>query len=107
MPHLALLDTGAHYCILAPEIVESAGVFLGEPIGWRTFQTAFGRIRGHLFPYSISLLAEYGEPLDIEVIAMVCKDWQAPTYLGYTGVLDRIQFALQPHTNRIYFGPLT
>jgi len=105
-PFLGLLDCGAHFCILAREVVEEIEHRLTEPLGWRTFQTAFGRVRGQLFPYQVTLIASEGESLDVEVIAFVCHDWPGPTYFGYTGVLDRIQWAVHPGINGFYFGPV-
>ncbi|HEX9732046.1 MAG TPA: hypothetical protein VGG06_08650 [Thermoanaerobaculia bacterium] len=105
-PFLGLLDCGAQYCVLAREVVDEIKDRLTEPLGWRTFQTAFGRARGQLFPYEITLIATEGEALNVEVIAFICPDWPGPTYLGYTGVLDRIQWAVHPGVNGFFFGPL-
>ncbi len=102
--YLGLLDTGGHYCILAQDIASSIEDDLTESIGHRVIRTSRGLIRGDLHTHSITLIGEIGESLDVEVIVFISPDWQGPNILGYLGVLDRVQFAIQPRTNRIFFG---
>ncbi len=36
----------------------------------------------------------------------ICSDWpDGRTFLGYSGLLDSIRFALDPQANHFYFGP--
>jgi hypothetical protein len=34
------------------------------------------------------------------------ETWLHPNFLGLTGLLDRIRFAVDPAENTFYFGPL-
>jgi len=106
LPHVALLDTGAHYCILDREIATGIDRFLTEPLGQMELRTAYGTIRGDLHTHRITLLAEAGDSLDIESTVFVSPDWRAPSFLGYVGALDRLRFAVDPQLNRFYFGSL-
>ncbi len=101
---LALLDTGAHYCILSPDVREAVEDLLTDHLGRQTLRTSRGSIAGELYILPIQLLAEEGEHLDLEVIAFVSEEWQGQSFLGYTGVLDRLCFGIDPHANRFYFG---
>ena len=103
---LALLDPGAHYCILNQRVVELIEDQLVEDIGEADLRTSHGLVRGRLHRYRIELLAEVGEDLEIEATLFVSPDWNAPSFLGYTGVLDRLRWAVNPTGNRIYFGSL-
>ena len=100
-----LMDTGGHFCILSPEVVDLIGDVLsgGETT---SLLTAQGRLSGRLYRHRIELLAEKGENLDLEATVLVSPDWRGPSILGYTGFLDRIRFAVDPRTNRFYFGSL-
>ncbi len=101
-----LVDTGGHFCILSPEVVELIGdVFRGNGESTRLL-TAQGRLSGRLYRHRIELLAKKGENLDVEATVLVSPDWSGPSILGYTGFLERIRFAVDPRTNRFYFGSL-
>jgi hypothetical protein len=52
------------------------------------------------------LLADTGEPLDVPATVFVTPDWPGPNFLGYQGLLQRIRFAVDPESNRFYFGPI-
>ncbi len=103
---LALLDTGGHYCILSPDVREAVDNQLTDYLGHEKLRTAHGPIEGELYILPIQLLAEAGEHLDVEVVAFVAQDWHGQSFLGYTGVLDRLRFAIDPHLSRFYFGLL-
>ncbi len=102
---LGLLDTGGHFCILSPEVVDLVGDVLSGSDEETSLLTAQGRLSGKLYRHRIELLAEEGENLDLEATVLVLSDWRGPSVLGYTGVLDRVRFAIDPRENRFYFGP--
>ncbi len=103
---LALLDTGAHYCILNTTAVELVREQLADNLGAFAVQTARGLVRGDLYRHTITLVAQEGESLDLDAIVFVPPDWEAPCYLGYAGVLQHARFAIEPRHNRFCFGAL-
>lgn len=104
IPHIALLDTGGHYCILDRDLAATIKDHLTEHIGRVALSTAHGLVEGDLYTHTITLIAELGEPLDVESTVFVSPDWRAPSFLGYVGFLDRLHFAVAPEVNRFYFG---
>jgi hypothetical protein len=53
-----------------------------------------------------TLIAEKGDPLATEGAFFVTEDWpDGLNFLGYSGCLDSIRFALDPQANHFYFGP--
>ncbi len=103
---VGLLDTGGHFCILSPDVVEMVGDVLGGSDEEASLLTSQGRLVGGLYRHGIELLAEEGENLELEATVFVSPDWRGPSVLGYTGVLDRVRFAVDPRANRFYFGSL-
>ena len=104
-PLLAQLDTGAAWSILAPELAEAVGVAVeaGDPTILRTH---FGIKRGYLVQVPFTLIADDGDHLNTEGTFFVAPDWPSgQVFLGYSGLLDSIRFALDPQANHFYFGP--
>ena len=102
---LAQLDTGAAWSILAPDVARKAGISVeaGDP---KRLSTRFGIMKGYLVKATFSLIAEEGDPLDAEATFFVSPDWpEGLNFLGYSGLLDSIRFALDPQANHFYFGP--
>lgn len=104
---LALLDTGGHFCILSQDVVDLIEHRLTDRIQEVSLQTARGMFRGDLYHHRVSLIAERGETLRVETNLLVIPNWPAPCFLGYSGFLDRLCFAVDSHSNRFYFGPST
>lgn len=100
----ALLDTGGHYCILNEEVAAFFGDQFGESLGETVLRTAHGPVRGPLYLLRIELIARVGEDLEFEVVALIPPGWRAPNFFGYSGVLDRLRFAIDPESNRFYFA---
>jgi predicted aspartyl protease len=103
---LALVDTGAHYCILNTTAADVVGDQLGESFDLFVVETARGRLRGKLYRHTITLIAQEGESLDIDSIIFVPPDWEGPCFLGYAGTLEYARFAINPAANRFHFGGL-
>lgn len=104
---MGLLDTGGHFFILNPQVIDLIAGSLSGGHDETSLLTAQGRLSGRLYRHRIELLAEEGDDLSLEATLLVSPDWQGPSVLGYTGVLDRIRFAVDPESNRFYFGPLS
>ena len=79
---------------------------LSDALDSLTLRTAHGPVRGALYRHRIEFLAEEGPNLDIEATLFISPEWHAPCFLGYSGVLERIRFAIHPQTNRFLFAPL-
>ena len=103
--HLALVDTGGHFFIPSPEVLTSIRDHLTDSFDSTTLMTSQGRLQGKLFRHRISLIGVAGEDLEIDATVCAAPDWTGPTVLGYTGMLERFRFAVDPETNRFYFGP--
>ena len=103
---LALLDTGAHYCLLNEDAARVTRGHLTMPLGEVALRTAHGPLRGELYIHRIRLIVEEGEPLDIDSTVFLPPGWRGPSILGYTGVMDRMRVALDPEINCVYYGPL-
>ena len=103
-PVLAQLDTGAAWSILDPQIAEELALFDGQGQS-TTLVTRFGRISGSLERTKLTILADEGESIEFEATVFVSREWQAGSFLGYAGLLERVRFAVDPQKNFFYFGP--
>jgi hypothetical protein len=104
-PLLAQLDTGAAWSILAPDIAAKAQISprFGDPA---RLSTRFGIKDGYLLRIPFTLVADEGISLDTEGTFFISPDWPpGQNFLGYSGLLDSIRFALDPQSNHFYFGP--
>jgi hypothetical protein len=101
----AQLDTGAAWSVLDPKIADLLG--LAEADGFPAIlDTRFGRKVGKLVKVPITFLADEGTSLDTEGTFFISPDWPpGRTFLGYSGLLDSIRFALDSQANHFYFGP--
>jgi hypothetical protein len=68
-------------------------------------KTAYGSFSGTIQRTILRLVAEQGDSLDIDASVFVTDDWTYGNFLGYSGLLERIRFAIDPQTNSFYFGP--
>jgi hypothetical protein len=100
---LAQLDTGSAWSILDRESAADIGL-LTAPGPPRELRTPLGIIKGRLVAVPVELMADEGTSLDIEAVFFISEDWPGKTFLGYSGLLERIRFALDPPKNDFYFG---
>jgi hypothetical protein len=101
---LAQLDTGAAWSILASDTAVKLGlpVESGDPM---KLGTRFGTLNGFLIRAPLTLIAEEGEDLHTEATFFVSADWpRRLSFLGYSGLMDSIRFAVDPLANDFYFG---
>ena len=102
---LAQVDTGAAWSVLAPDIAQRIGIPL-EIGDLARLSTRFGSKTGRLVRVAFSFVADEGEDLDTEGTFFVSPDWpHGLSFLGYSGLLDSVRFALDPQKNHFYFGP--
>jgi hypothetical protein len=101
---LAQLDTGAAWSVLDTR----TAALLGSSMDWlqpARMGTRFGNLAGRLGRAPITFHADEGEPLTVTGTFFVSKDWPLRMpFLGYSGLLDAIRFALDPQANDFYFG---
>lgn len=102
-PTLAQLDTGAAWSVLQRDIAEELGVLDGAGELVR-MQTAAGSLQGRLERIPLILVAEEGLSLEFQATFFVSRRWHGETFLGYTGLLDRLRIALDSPANQFYFG---
>lgn len=100
---LAQLDTGAAYSILEQDIARALGLFPGEGTFSR-LSTRLGNLRGRLVRVPLKMLADEGTSLELDATFFVSPDWLGGTFLGYSGLLDRLRIGLDCPGNLFYFG---
>lgn len=102
-PILAQLDTGAAWSILNKEIASELSLLdgTGQPI---KISTRLGAFRGRLERTLIEIVADDGDALSVEATVFVSSDWPGHNFIGYSGLLERVKFAIDPSDNYFYFG---
>jgi hypothetical protein len=106
-PVLAIVDTGAPYCILAPDVANHIGV--DREAGYRPergLSTRVGVINGWLCRVPVTLEAEKGYGVEFETTVFIPDgEWSEDTnFIGLLNFLFRIRFAVDPQENLFYFG---
>jgi len=107
-PAKMIMDTGAPWCILDPELAETWD--LTSDYAEITKLNIRGEVRlGRLLRTNIILRATRGENLKVEATFFVPfmdtdEAWNYPNFLGLNGFLDRIRFAVDATENAFYFG---
>jgi Aspartyl protease len=99
---LARLDTGAAWSVMTAELAEAAGATNSGTE--TTMHTLYGSISGSLAHVPITFVAEEGHSLDVDSTFLISRTWPHGIYLGYSGLLSSIRFALDPPHNAFYFG---
>ncbi len=102
----ALLDTGAHFCLLNETVAGFVRDHLGEGLGPFAVRTAYGTLEGQLYRHRVTLLAEVGKSVDIEATVLIPPEWRGPCFLGYAGALDHVHFGINPERNQFSFSAL-
>ena len=106
----AVLDTGAPWCVLDPEIAE---IVTTPEVARYTPQERLlirgVRYDGQLYRMGFHLIAEFGNSLEIDATVFVPtlrygEIWSHPNFVGLDGFLNRIRFAIDPDDNSFYFG---
>ena len=102
---LAMLDTGASWSVLSAELADELGLFDrdGEPM---TISSRMGTVQGKLVRAKTTLVADDGDSLEVDSTVFVSRQWSAGNFIGYTGFLERIRFAIDPQDNAFIFGGL-
>jgi hypothetical protein len=105
-----IVDTGAPWCILAPRIAFQLNVSERFDHEGEKFLYIRGSwYQGNLYRIPITLVAIEGADLTVDATFFVpqlreSEDWLHPNFLGLSGFLERIRFAVDPEQNYFYFG---
>ncbi len=100
---LAQLDTGAAWSILDTQVADALSLLNGEGEPAR-ISTRMGPFNGRLERTRVCIVADEGESLSVEATVWVSPDWPEHSFLGYSGFLERLRFAVDPDDNSFYFG---
>jgi hypothetical protein len=106
----AMVDTGGLYLFCMPSIARALHLDPGQALGAQTILFRDERVRGALHRLTLTLLAEEGEDMQLDVTAFVPDASyegvpELPSILGLHGCLERARFAFDPVTDTFYFGP--
>jgi hypothetical protein len=106
---MAIIDTAAPFPVCAPDIARLIPTSTLEWIEPFTLLTQFGNFKGGLYRMPITFPAADGDHLEVDATVFIpgsADSWpDLPSYIGLTGCLERMRFALDPAANLIYFGP--
>ena len=75
----------------------------GEPA---TISSRAGTVKGKLVRATTILVADDGESVEVDSTVFVSGDWPEGNFIGYSGLLERIRFAIDPGSNSFVFGAL-
>ena len=106
----ALVDTGAPYVICAPAIAPLLNLESNAELEQIVIFIRGLRISGSLYRLTLSFPAFWGESLDVDATVFVpaphnAVDWgETPSFIGLTGCLERMRFAVDPTTETFFFG---
>lgn len=108
----AVVDTGGVYLFCHPLIAQRLALTPAEALsGVQAILFRGVLVPGRLYRLSLTLLADVGEDVTLQTTAFVpepeeAEHWgEMPCLLGFYGCLERVRFAIDPHTEQFYFGP--
>lgn len=107
----AIVDTGSPYVVCPPYISSLINLNPASAIESILFNIRGNRMQGNLYRLDVRFPAEAGEDLVVEATVFVPdQEWQEaweehPAYIGLTGCLERMRFAVDPENDQFYFGP--
>jgi hypothetical protein len=112
-PVNAIVDTGAPFVVCPPELAEVLALVPDKAIEAFPGMVIRGRrFSGYLHEVSIRFRAEAGRDEIVfgttfvpdEATGIYWGGW--PPFIGLTGCLERLRFAVDPNTDTFYFGSL-
>ena len=100
-----MLDTGASWSVLNAELADDLELFDrdGDTV---TIRSRMGTVQGKLVRAMTTLVADDGDSVEVDSTVFVSRDWPAGNFIGYSGLLERIRFAIDPQDNTFIFGGL-
>lgn len=112
VPTQAIVDTGSPFVVCPPSLAPLIGLDPAEALYASEFKVRGITMTGDLHLLDVLFHADAGEPLMVEATVFVPHDrwkeiWgELPAYIGLTGCLERMRFAVDPDQDRFYFGGL-
>ena len=105
----AVVDTGGIYCILHPAAAADIGFDPLEWIGDDKVKIRGVDCKGSLYRATLRIIADQGESLEqlvtVFVPVITAEEWgELPTFLGLSGCLEFLRFAIDPRTQQFYFA---
>jgi hypothetical protein len=105
-----IVDTGSQWCILNPELAEAWGLMsaaLYAPSRRLGVRGIF--YYGTIVRAPIVLQATNGQELSVDATLFIPRlapgeTWSSPNFLGLSGFLSHIRFAIDAQENAFYFG---
>src|SRR5215467_12906582 len=107
----AVIDTGAPYVVLDPSLAQVLGVNLRTALFSTILSIRGHRVQGSLHRMNLTFLADEGEEITVEATVFIPQvdtgSWALPSFIGWTGCLERLRFAVDPLDETFYFGAVT
>lgn len=108
----AIVDTGAPYVVCPPYLSDVLRLDPRNALDRIVYRIRGFSIRGSLYRMDVHLIAAQGDSQIVDATVFVpdaeWKDFWGdhPGYIGLTGCLERMRFAVDPGNELFYFGPL-
>ena len=91
--------------MLNAELAQELGLFEQEGAS-TTISSRVGTIEGKLVSAKTTLVADEGESIEVESTVFASPEWPEGNFIGYSGLLERIRFAIDHGNNMFVFGAL-
>jgi hypothetical protein len=106
-----VVDTGGTWIVLDPDVARLAGIVPQADDESMKLSIRGEVWEGHLVRDTLVLLAEEGPDVQIEGTFFVPDvgygdAWRYPSFLGWSGGLERVRFAVDPGRRRFSFAEL-
>ncbi len=109
---LWVVDTGAPWCVIDPYFASCVDLQYEELYRLERPMMIRGcSFSGRLVKTSIKLVARWGDDLDVESTLFLPDaeegaegEWNIPNFLGLSGFLNHLKFAINPTNKIFYFG---
>lgn len=105
-----VVDTGGTWIVVDPDVAAVAGIEPADDDREAELVVRGSVWRGRLVRASATFLAEHGDNLVIEGSFFVPQrdpgdEWRAPSFLGWSGCLEHLRFAVDPQRRTFSFAP--
>ncbi len=107
----AVVDTGGVYLVCEPWIADLLNLDPADALGTGKLNIRGVEYPGYIHRIPLTLMAQEGQSVKLEATAFVPNPppylrWELPSFMGLSGCLERLRFAVDPTTDTFYFGAL-